>query len=86
MEETLDAALNRLFPKGGAAPALVAPPTGAPTTTAAPASPESSDELSARAMDHYRRAIEAQRAGNWAQYGEEIKRLGEVLEAMRSKR
>jgi uncharacterized membrane protein (UPF0182 family) len=37
-------------------------------------------------MDHYRRAIEAQRAGNWAQYGDEIKRLGEVLEAMRSRR
>jgi uncharacterized membrane protein (UPF0182 family) len=51
-----------------------------------PPSPESTDELSARAMDHYRRAIEAQRAGNWAQYGDEIKRLGEVLEAMRSRR
>src|SRR4029450_13664161 len=64
MEETLDAALNRLFPKGGAAPALAAPPTDASTTTAAPTTPESGDELSARAMDHYRRAIDAQRAGN----------------------
>jgi uncharacterized protein len=86
MEETLEAALNRLFPKGGAAPALAAPPMDASTTTSAPTSPESGDELSARAMDHYRRAIDAQRAGNWAQYGEEIKRLGEVLEAMRSRK
>jgi uncharacterized membrane protein (UPF0182 family) len=83
MEETLDAALNRLFPKGGAAPAPAAPPTG---SSSPPPSPESGGELSARAMDHYRRAIEAQRAGNWAQYGEEIKRLGEVLEAMRSRK
>jgi uncharacterized membrane protein (UPF0182 family) len=86
MEETLEAALNRLFPKGGAAPATAAPPSGsAPAPGPAP-SPESADELSARAVDHYRRAIEAQRAGNWAQYGEEIKRLGEVLESMRSRK
>jgi uncharacterized membrane protein (UPF0182 family) len=85
MEETLEAALNRLFPKGGGA-APTSPPAGVPPAPSSPPSPESSDELSARAMDHYRRAIEAQRAGNWAQYGDEIKRLGEVLEAMRSRR
>ncbi len=87
MEETLDAALDRLFPKGGApAPPAPTPASGASPAPAAPLAPESSDELSARAMDHYRRALQAQREGNWALYGEEIKRLGEVLEAMRSKR
>jgi hypothetical protein len=87
MEETLDAALNRLFPKGGgpSAPALPPSPGASPAPTA-PLSPESSDELSIRATDHYRRAIEAQRAGNWALYGDEIKKLGEVLEAMRSRK
>ena len=85
MEETLDAALVRLFPKGGAPSAPSAPPP-AGASPATPPSPESSDELSTRAMDHYRRAIEAQRAGNWALYGDEIKRLGEVLETMRSRR
>jgi uncharacterized protein len=84
MEETLEAALNRLFPKGGAAPAP--PPAGASPAPASPSSPESSDELSSRAMDHYRRALEAQRAGNWALYGDEIKRLGEVLESMRARK
>jgi uncharacterized protein len=85
MEETLDAALVRLFPKGGAPSAPSAPqPAGASPAT--PPSPESSDELSTRAMDHYRRAIEAQRAGNWALYGDEIKKLGEVLATMRSSR
>jgi uncharacterized membrane protein (UPF0182 family) len=84
MEETLDVALNRLFPRGGG-PTTPPPtsPSGASPAPAAPLAPESSDELSARAMDHYRRALQAQREGNWAQYGEEIKRLGEVLEAMR---
>jgi uncharacterized membrane protein (UPF0182 family) len=28
--------------------------------------------------------VQAQRAGNWAQYGEEIERLGKVLEQMRA--
>jgi uncharacterized protein len=84
MEETLDAALNRLFPRQGSAPppaAAAASPGSAPT--APPPSPESPDELSSRAMDHYRRALQAQREGNWALYGDEIRRLGEVLEQMR---
>lgn len=28
--------------------------------------------------------MQAQRAGNWALYGEEVKKLGEVLERLRS--
>ena len=39
--------------------------------------------LAAQAHAHYQRALEAQRAGNWALYGEELKRLGEILEKMR---
>ena len=83
MEETLDAALNRMFPKGGgpSAPAPAAP-AGAPPSPLTP-SPESSDELSSRALESYQRAIQAQRDGNWALYGEEIKRLGEALQEMR---
>ena len=38
--------------------------------------------LVSQAGEHYRRALEAQREGNWAQYGAEIERLGEVLERM----
>ena len=34
----------------------------------------------------YQRAIDAQRAGDWARYGEEIKRLGEILEKMAQER
>ena len=32
--------------------------------------------------EHYQRALQAQRDGNWALYGEEIRRLGEVLDQM----
>ena len=35
--------------------------------------------LAERATDHYERATAAQREGNWALYGEEMRKLGEVL-------
>jgi uncharacterized membrane protein (UPF0182 family) len=38
--------------------------------------------LTSEARAHYDRAIAAQRAGDWAKYGEEIKALGEVLQRM----
>ena len=83
MEETLERALERLFPGGAAgrapAPAVETPET--PTQEGAPASAPPAD-LAAQARQHYQRAIEAQRAGNWALYGEEIRKLGEILERM----
>jgi uncharacterized membrane protein (UPF0182 family) len=38
--------------------------------------------LSKQALEHYQRALQAQRNGNWALYGDEIRRLGEALEQM----
>ena len=53
----------------------------------APEEPEAqASDLAALARDHYRRAIEAQRSGDWALYGEEIRKLGDVLERMSSRR
>jgi uncharacterized membrane protein (UPF0182 family) len=84
MEETLDAAIDRLFPstgqRAGAPPAI---PTTAPAPAAAgdTAKPDVRG-LAAQARAHYERALQAQREGNWALYGEEIKRLGEVLQKM----
>ncbi len=83
MEETLDKALARLFPAGGR-PAE--PPPEEEAATAPVETPDVSADvaaLAAQARAHYDRAIKAQREGNWALYGEEIKRLGEVLEKMR---
>ena len=87
MEETLDEALQRLFPRDGRGVVT----TGEAAAGAAaqdakeeqrPADTETAT-LAEQARAHYERAMKAQREGNWALYGEEIKRLGEVLERMR---
>jgi uncharacterized membrane protein (UPF0182 family) len=85
MEETLEEALERLFPRD------VEPhPATAPSLTTGLGAPEApgaeASDLAAQARDHYRRAIEAQRSGDWALYGDEIRKLGEVLERMNSRR
>jgi hypothetical protein len=93
MEKTLEAGLARLF--GGAAPAQppaeteTRGPSGAPapastTSPAAGSSPELSS-LAAEARTHYDRAVQAQRQGDWAKYGEELRQLGQVLEKMKSR-
>jgi uncharacterized membrane protein (UPF0182 family) len=93
MEESLPAALNRIF--GAGAAQVPVPP---PSETAVPLQEESVDPsapgplhsaesleaLAVLAQEHYQRAVEAQRAGNWALYGEELKRLGDVLARMRA--
>jgi uncharacterized membrane protein (UPF0182 family) len=85
MERTLEEALERLFPGDGrstvAARARRAEPVRAePSTPGTSTAPDAT--LSARAIEHYERAMEAQRAGDWARYGDEIRRLGELLERM----
>jgi uncharacterized membrane protein (UPF0182 family) len=81
MEETLDAALERIFPSGKGLPG---PAAGSPP--AAVRADSGFANLAARAQEHYQRALKAQRDGDWALYGEEIKRLGEVLELMKKQR
>jgi hypothetical protein len=74
MEETLEEGLARLF-GGRVEPAAVA---GAAPSEARPADARAAG-LARRAVELYQRAIEAQRAGDWAAYGEALSRLGEVL-------
>ncbi|MBA3269887.1 MAG: hypothetical protein H0T71_05200, partial [Acidobacteria bacterium] len=54
---------------------------------AAPAVPEDAAtaraSLAAEARAAYDRAIAAQKAGDWARYGDEIRQLGEILQRMR---
>ena len=93
MEETLDAGLVRLFGDGTRKPdppeveRVSAPGPGAAgggDTERADVAPASeAAALAAEARGHYDRAIQAQRAGDWAKYGEELRLLGEVLERMR---
>jgi uncharacterized protein len=83
MEETLDAAIDRLFPGGRPrrAPAHAAPQATAPAEVTSTAAVDLAG-LAAEARAHYERALQAQREGNWALYGEEIKQLGAVLQKM----
>jgi uncharacterized membrane protein (UPF0182 family) len=91
MEPTLEAGLARLFGAASApaAAAVAATPgkpdmPGAPgAAPAAPGAPGVSGSLASEALAAYERAIAAQKAGDWARYGEEIKRLGEILAKMR---
>jgi len=93
MEETLDQALDRLFGNDSTSPPL-AVPTNLVAETLDPADSVDSlavtpqqgssySDLAGQAQNHYSRALEAQRQGNWSQYGEEIERLGEVLDELR---
>jgi uncharacterized protein len=85
MEETLDAGLTRLFggSSGTARNQPVAPVVGAPAAGAAPAAGDAELRgLVAEARRRYEAALAAQRAGDWARYGEEIRRLGEVLDRL----
>jgi uncharacterized protein len=87
MEQTLDRAIDRLFPPDGRRdPPVAVERSEAAVEEAAPpragVDPEIST-LAAQARAHYERALQAQRDGNWALYGEEIKRLGEVLAKMK---
>lgn len=84
MAETLDGALNALF--GGTGQARItsdAPVTAAGATPTAAAALNIQGLLS-EAQQHYEAAINAQRDGNWAKYGEEIKALGRVLGQLRN--
>lgn len=90
MEETLEEGLARIFggaPASGAvAPAEPAREAAAEPAATAPATPATRQpaggDLARRARTHYESALAAQRAGDWARYGEEIRRLGEVLQEM----
>ena len=89
MERTFDEAIDRLFPEDGRPARDVPRPavTGGEVGVAPGPAPEIGDEgfetdLTALARQHYERAIEAQRNGDWALYGEEIRRLGDVLDRM----
>jgi uncharacterized membrane protein (UPF0182 family) len=88
MEETLNAAVERIFQPGAVrAASSVSPaptPAGKEADTPAPVGDQLS-ALAARAREHYGLALRAQREGDWTRYGEEIRRLGEALEQMRER-
>jgi uncharacterized membrane protein (UPF0182 family) len=86
MDRTLDAAIAQLFGIDGARPQPATPRPSQPAEPGAAAEPAEAGglpDLSEEARQAYDRALAAQRAGDWAKYGEEIRRLGEILEKMK---
>lgn len=85
MEETLAGGLQRLF--GGGAGIGEAEPVRVAAGAAAPPSQATGTEgvaqLVRQAADHYEQAMAAQRAGDWARYGEEIRVVGELVRRLR---
>ena len=100
MRETLEEGLNALFGAGAARLERTtardsAAATGAEPSVAGRALPPApgtapsaavSDQLLREAQAHYDRAIAAQRAGNWTEYGREIEQLGAAIRALRAGR
>lgn len=83
MATSLDEGLQMVFGAGGT---RITPATAdLPATAVAPSPTASIDALLQRSQQHYDRAIAAQRAGNWAEYGREIEQLGAVLRELRSR-
>ncbi len=76
MEETLEEGLSRLF--GGDFQAETSAPEAEPSGVA-PANGGNTSELARQAREIYQRAVAAQREGDWARYGQELKRLDETL-------
>ena len=83
MEETLPLALDRLFDRQPTAPPEPAAPDLLTSDRPAPERQGTDREgLIVQASDLYQRAILAQREGNWSLYGEELRKLGEVLDSI----
>ncbi|MGD0484290.1 MAG: UPF0182 family protein [Gemmatimonadales bacterium] len=78
MAETLDAALAELFGGSAAPRGEAVPEAAAGGGVSAPADAQMR-ALIAEARQHYDHAMEAQRSGDWATYGTEIRQLGELL-------
>ena len=76
MEETLDSALASVF--GGR---VATEKETAGIVPRVPRVPETGQNVLRQASDHYNRALEAQRRGDWALYGEEIRKLGDLLKS-----
>ena len=75
MEETLDLALQKIF-GGGPIKDRMSPGEGKKPTVGAE---RSERQTAMEALGHFRKAQEFLRQGNWARYGEEIQKTGELL-------
>ena len=87
MEPSLDEALNAIFGGNAGSPAETAGSGPAPPSSSAPAKtiPASIENLIQQANQHYEKAQQDLRQGDWSGYGQEIQKLGEILRQMPAK-
>lgn len=92
MEPTLGQALNRLYggrlalapggQPGAARPPAAAQPAAPGEQPASPLAPPVISDLVKAAQDHYNRAQERLKSGDWAGFGEELKKLEDALKSL----
>jgi uncharacterized membrane protein (UPF0182 family) len=75
MEETLDLSLQKIFGEG----AVKDKETQPEARKQQPANDLSDRQTAIEALGHFRKAQEFLKQGNWASFGEELKKTGEVL-------
>jgi uncharacterized membrane protein (UPF0182 family) len=80
MEETLEASIAKIFK--GELPQPAAEKLAAEAAPPETAAPSGSLNLVQQARGAYDRAVQAQRQGDWARYGEELRRLGTILQQL----
>jgi uncharacterized membrane protein (UPF0182 family) len=80
MEQTLELALQRIFGGRKGAVEAAAPSTAPGAPSAAAKGPSAA--LAKEAMSSFERAMTLQRQGDWAGYGEELRKLQQVLRRM----
>ena len=87
MEETLEEAISRIFGEEIPSAKEAGGGSAAKTQTASEqlAASVGGPSLIQQAGESYERAIQAQRQGDWAKYGEEVKKLGGILEELKRK-
>jgi uncharacterized protein len=78
MGDTLEGTLAALFTGGGPVAPTIAK-TIAPVTVGAAASPSIPQADLQGAAEHYNRAMAAVKSGDWAEFGVEMKKLGDAL-------
>jgi uncharacterized protein len=85
MAATLDSALAALVGAPVPSQTIADAPLVTTATTTAAAADTALASLTRRAGEHYDRARAAQRNEDWATYGDEMKKLGEVLRQLRGR-
>ncbi len=81
MEPTLDAALRKVF-LGSRGTYTEQPDTTALPVQKGLTTPQKGSDAASRALEHYNKAMDYLRRGDWAGYGRELDRMKKVLEEM----